>query len=157
MSQLKRRCDLIANLVQTARGYAEDELETLDAVITARNSAYCAGAKAAANPGHPQAIRELIAAEASLSGALGRFFAMAEAYPRLNADRNLFQISEELSLIENKISLACQAYNGAVMTYNTRREEFPANVVARLFDFAAAKLFQIEDAAEKSALKVSFT
>jgi LemA protein len=155
--QLKRRYDLIPNLVETAKAYLKHERETLEAVISARNSAYSAGAKAAANPGNPQAMRELMGAEAGLSGALGRLFAVAEAYPDLKANQNMLQLSEELTSTENKISFARQAYNDAVMAYNTRREVFPSNVLAGMFSFAAAELFQIDDAAERAVPRVSFT
>jgi LemA protein len=155
--QLKRRYDLIANLVETAQGYLKDERETLDAVISARNSAYSAGAKAAANPGNPRAMKELIGAEAGLSGALGRFFAVTEAYPDLQSNQNMLQVSEELTSTENKISFARQAYNDTVMAYDTRREVFPSSIIAGMFNFAAAELFQIEGAAEESVPKVSFT
>jgi LemA protein len=155
--QLKRRYDLIANLVETAQGYLKHERETLDAVISARNSAYSAGAKAAANPGNPRAMKELIGAEAGLSGALRRFFAVAEAYPDLQSNQNMLQVSEELTSTENKISFARQAYNDAVMAYDTRREVFPSSIIAGMFGFAAAELFQIEGAAEESVPKVSFT
>ena len=155
--QLKRRYDLIPNLVETAKGYLEHERETLEAVVSARNSAYTAGAKAAANPGNPQAMRELIGAEAGLSGALGRLFAVAEAYPDLKANQNMLQVSEELTSTENRISFARQAYNDAVLAYNTRREVFPSNIIAGIFNFAAAEVFQIEDPVEKSVPKVSFT
>jgi LemA protein len=155
--QLKQRYDLIPNLVETAKGYLKHERETLEEVISARNSAYSAEAKAAANPGNPQAMKELIGAEAGLSGALGRLFAVAEAYPDLKANQNMLQLSEELTSTENKISFARRAYNDAVMAYNTRREVFPSNVIAGMFNFAAAELFQIEHAAERSVPQVSFT
>jgi LemA protein len=149
--QLRARCNLIANLVEVAKDYLENEDETLEAVTSARNAAYSAGAKAAANPGHPQAVTDLIAAEARLRNALERFFAMAEESPGLNADRHLSRISTELTLLEDKIPLAGEAYNDAVMAYNVRRELFPANVVARIFSFAAAEQFLME------ASKVSLT
>ena len=155
--QLKVRYDLIANLVEGAKDYVEENRETLEAAISARNAAYAAGAKAAANPGHPQAVTGLVAAEAKLSDALGHFFAMAEANPGLNADRDLSRISQELTSLENKISLAREAYNDAVMVYNVRREVFPANAVARVFNFAAAELFQLEALPEQAGSKVSFT
>ncbi|MFZ0711473.1 MAG: LemA family protein [Terrimicrobiaceae bacterium] len=154
--QLKRRYDLIPNLVETARGYLKHERETLETVISARNSAYSAGAKAAANPGDPKAMRELTGAEAGLSGALGRLFAVAEAYPDLKANQTMLQLSEELTSTENKISFARQAYNDAVMAYNTQREVFPANVLANMFSFASAELFQIQDSAEKATPRASF-
>jgi LemA protein len=155
--QLKRRYDLIPNLVEAAKAYLKHERDTLDTVIAARNYAYLAGAKAAANPGDPKAMRELTGAEAGLSGALGRFFAVAEAYPDLKANQNMHQLSEELASTENKISFAWQAYNGAVIAYNTQREVFPANVIANMFSFAGAELFQIPDTAEKATPRVSLT
>ena len=155
--QLKARYDLIANLVAGAKDFLEDERETLDAVISARNSAYSTAAKAAANPGHPQAITDLVAAEARLREALGRFFAMTEANPGLNADRHLSRISEEITSLEKKISLAQEAYNDAVLVYNVRREVFPANVVAGMFHFAAAELLQMEALPEQAESKVSLT
>lgn len=155
--QLKRRYDLIPNLVETAKGYIKHERETLEAVIAARNSAQSAGSQAAANPGDPQAMRTLSGAESGLTGALGRLFAVAEAYPDLKANQNMMQLSEELTSTENKISFARQAYNDSVMAYNTKREVFPTNIVAGVFNFAAAELFQIENPGEKEAPKVSFT
>ena len=155
--QLKRRYDLIPNLVETAKGYIKHERETLEAVITARNSAYSAGTQAAANPGDPQAMKNLSGAESGLSGALGRLFAVAEAYPDLKANQNMMQLSEELTSTENKISFARQAYNDSVMAYNTRREVFPSSIIAGLFNFTAAELFQIENPGEKETPKVSFT
>lgn len=155
--QLKVRYDLIANVVAGAKDYLGDERETLDAVISARNSAYSTAAKAAANPGHPQAITSLVTAEARLREALGRFFAMTEANSGLNADGHLSRISEELTSLENKIFLAQEAYNDAVLNYNVRREVFPANLVARMFHFAAAELLQVEALPEQAGSKVSLT
>jgi LemA protein len=155
--RLKMRYDLIAKLVEGAKDYFDHDRESLDAVITTRNSAYSTAAKAAANPGHPQAIRGLIAAETGLRDALGRFLAMAEAKPALNGDPNLSRISAELTSLENKISFARETYNDAVMVYNVRREVFPANVVAGMFGFAAAELFQIELLSEQADSKVSLT
>ena len=155
--QLKARYDLIANLVAGAKDFLEDERETLDALISARNCAYSTAAKAAANPGHPQAITDLVTAEARLREALGRFFAMTEANPGLNADRHLSRISEEITSLEKKISLAQEAYNDAVLIYNVRREVFPANVVAGMFHFAAAELLQMEALPEQADSKVSLT
>jgi len=155
--QLKRRYDLIPNLVETAKGYIKHERETLEAVIVARNSAYSAGSKAASNPGDPGAMKELAGAESGLTGALGRLFAVAEAYPDLKANQNMMQLTEELTSTENKISFARQAYNDSVMGYNTKREVFPTTIIAGMFNFAPAELFQIENAAEKEAPKVSFT
>lgn len=155
--QLKRRYDLIPNLVETAKGYLKHESQTLEAVVAARNSASNAGAKAAANPGDPEAMRALSGAESGLTASLGRLFAVAEAYPDLKANQNMMQLSEELTSTENKVSFARQAYNDAVMAYNTKREVFPSNIVAGMFNFAAAELFQIENPAEKEAPKVSFS
>ena len=154
--QLKRRYDLIPNLVETAKGYLKHERETLEAVIQARNAAANAGAKAAGNPADPGAIKSLMGAETALTGAMGRFFALAEAYPDLKANQNMMQLTEELTSTENKISFARQAYNDSVMVYNTRREQFPAVIFAGMFQFLPAQLFEIEDAAEKVAPKVSF-
>jgi LemA protein len=155
--QLKRRYDLIPNLVETAKGYLKHERETLEAVISARNAAQSAGSQAAANPGDPSAMRALGGAESGLAGALGRLFALSEAYPDLKANQNMMQLTEELTSTENKISFARQAYNDAVMAYNTKRESFPANIVAGIFAFTQAELFQIENPAEKEAPKVSFS
>jgi len=155
--QLKRRYDLIPNLVETAKGYLKHERETLEGVISARNAAQSAGSKAAANPGDPATMQALAGAESGLSGALGRLFALSEAYPDLKANQNMMQLTEELSSTENKISFARQAYNDSVMAYNTKRESFPSNLVAGTFNFGPAELFQIEDPTEKIAPKVSFS
>jgi LemA protein len=155
--QLKRRYDLIPNLVETAKGYLKHESSTLEAVIQARNAAQSAGGRAAANPGDPQAMRELGGAEAGLSGALSRLMVVAEAYPDLKANQNMMQLTEELTSTENKVAFARQAYNDSVMTYNTKRELFPTNLIAGLFQFAAAELFQVDSAAERQAPKVSFS
>ncbi len=155
--QLKRRYDLIPNLVETAKGYLKHERETLEAVIAARNSASAAGAQAAANPGDPQTMKALGGAESGLTGALGRLFAVAEAYPDLKANQNMMQLTEELTSTENKVSFARQAYNDSVMGYNTKREVFPSNIVAGMFNFGPAELFQIEKPEEKEAPKVSFS
>lgn len=155
--QLKRRYDLIPNLVETAKGYLKHERETLEAVISARNAAQSAGSKAAANPGDPATMQALAGAESGLSGALGRLFALSEAYPDLKANQNMMQLTEELTSTENKISFARQAYNDSVMAYNTKRESFPDNIIAGAFNFGPAELFQVEDPAEKVAPKVSFS
>ena len=155
--QLKRRYDLIPNLVETAKGYIKHERETLEAVTQARNLAQTAGGRAAANPGDPQAMKELSGAEAGLTGALGRLLAVAEAYPDLKANQNMMQLTEELTSTENKISFARQAYNDSVMTYNTDREVFPSNLIAGMFNFTAAELFVVDKPEEKVAPKVSFS
>ena len=155
--QLKRRYDLIPNLVETAKAYMQHESKTLEAVTAARNIAQTAGGRAAANPGDPAAMRELAGAEAGLTGALGRLMAVAEAYPDLKANQNMLQLTEELTSTENKVAFARQAYNDSVMAYNTKRELFPTNIIAGIFNFAAAELFQVENPAEREAPKVSFT
>jgi len=154
--QLKRRYDLIPNLVETAKGYMSHERETLEAVIQARNQAAAAGKAAAQNPADGQAMAGLVGAEGALTGALGRLFALSEAYPDLKANQNMMQLTEELTSTENKISFARQAYNDAVTVYNTGREVFPKNIIANMFNFMAATLFEVEDAAQKEAPKVSF-
>ena len=155
--QLKRRHDLIPNLVETAKAYMQHESKTLEAVTQARNLAQSAGGRAAANPGDPSAMHELAGAEAGLTGALGRLLAVAENYPDLKANQNMMQLTEELTSTENKVAFARQAYNDSVMTYNTKREVFPTNLIAGLFNFAAAELFQVDNAAERQAPKVSFS
>ena len=155
--QLKRRHDLIPNLVETAKAYMQHESKTLEAVTQARNLAQSAGGRAAANPGDPAAMRELAGAEAGLTGALGRLLAVAENYPDLKANQNMMQLTEELTSTENKVAFARQSYNDSVMAYNTKREVFPTNIVAGIFNFAAAELFQVDNAAERQAPKVSFS
>src|SRR2546421_5628666 len=155
--QLKRRYDLIPNLVETAKGYLKHERGTLEAVISARNAASAANTRAAANPGDASAMKELSGAEAALTGSLGRLFAVAEAYPDLKANQTMNTLMEELTSTENKVSFSRQAYNDSVMTYNTTRESFPTNLVASTFHFDPAVLFEIEKPEEKEAPKVSFS
>lgn len=155
--QLKRRYDLIPNLVETAKGYLQHERGTLEAVIAARNAASSANTGAAANPGDPTAMKQLANAEGQLAGALGRLFALSEAYPDLKANTTMLNLMEELTSTENKVSFARQSYNDAVMAYNTQREVFPSSVIASSFHFTAAELFVIEEAAQREAPKVSFT
>lgn len=155
--QLKRRYDLIPNLVETAKGYLKHERETLEAVIQARNAAYTAGQQAARNPGERQAMASLGSAEGALTGALGRLFAVAESYPDLKANQNMLSLQEELTATENKIAFARQAYNDSVMAYNTQREVFPTNLIAGVFNFQEANLFEVEQPGEREAPRVSFT
>jgi LemA protein len=154
--QLKRRYDLIPNLVETAKGYMKHESETLEAVIQARNMAYKASEKAGANPGDPSAMKGLASAEGQLGGAVGRLFALAESYPDLKANENMLNIQEELTSTENKVAFSRQGYNDAVTTYNTRREQFPAVLLAGMFGFNEAELFEIEDDKERDVPQVKF-
>ena len=155
--QLKRRYDLIPNLVETAKGYIKHERETLEAVIKARNQAVAAAQAAGANPGNPQAMQSLGQAEGALTGVLGRMFALAEAYPDLKANQNMLSLQEELSSTENKVAFSRQAFNDAVMDYNTKRESFPDSVFAGMFNFGPAELLAAtESAEERKAPKVSF-
>jgi LemA protein len=154
--QLKRRYDLIPNLVEVAKGYIKHERETLEAVIKARNAAYSAGQQAARSPGERGAMSALGGAEGQLVGALGRLFAVAEAYPDLKANQNMMALHEELTATENKVAFARQAYNDAVTSYNTQREVFPTTIVASMFNFQQAHLFEVEQPAEREAPKVSF-
>ena len=155
--QLKRRYDLIPNLVEVAKGYLKHERETLEAVIKARNIAFTAAQSAAANPADGAAMKNLLSAESGLTGALSRLMVVSEQYPDLKANQNMAQLTEELTSTENKISFARQAYNDAVMIYNTARETFPNNFISGMFNFAAAELFQVENAAERQAPQVKFT
>jgi LemA protein len=156
--QLKRRYDLIPNLIETAKGYMKHERETLDSVIRARNAAANNLAAAASDPGNASAIRELISAEDALGGALGKFNVVMEAYPDLKANQNMMQLSEELTTTENKIAFARQAFNDAVMEYNTFKQSFPPVIFAPTFGHAQdATLLEFEDsAAFQQAPKVSF-
>ena len=154
--QLKRRYDLIPNLVETAKGYLKHERQTLEAVIVARNQASTAAQRAAASPGAASAMRDLAGAETSLGGALGRMFALTEAYPDLKSNTTMNQLSEELTSTENKVAFARQAYNDAATAYNTGRESFPASVIAGWAGFIEARLWEIERAAEREPVKVSF-
>ena len=155
--QLKRRYDLIPNIVEVAKGYMKHESSTLEAVIAARNTAYAASKAAAANPADPAAMKSLLSAESGLGGALSRLMVVSEQYPDLKANQNMMQLTEEMTSTENKISFARQAYNDAVMIFNTTRERFPTNLIAGVFNFAEAQLFQIENTAEREAPKVKFT
>ncbi len=155
--QLKRRYDLIPNLVETAKGYIKHERETLEAVTAARNIAYAASKAAAANPGDAAAMKSLASAETGLGGTLSRLMMVSESYPDLKANQNMMQLTEELTSTENKISFARQAYNDSVMIYNTDREVFPSNLIAGMFNFGPAELFVIDKPEQKDAPKVSFT
>ena len=156
--QMKRRYDLIPNLVEVAKGYMKHERETLEAVIAARNSAVSANQAAASDPGGEGAMKQLMQAEGALSSTLGRMFALSEAYPDLKANQNMLQLTEELTGTENKISFARQAFNDSVMSYNTAIEQFPANVLASTFGFKGAELLQATEAPEeRKPVKVTFT
>lgn len=154
--QLKRRYDLIPNLVETAKGYMKHEKETLDAVIRARNSAMAAGQQAAANPGDPNAINNLSTAEVALAGSLNRFIGLAEAYPDLKANQTMLGLQEELTSTENKISFARQAFNDAVTQFNTSVESFPSNLVAGFGNFQRAALWELSEPEQREPVKVSF-
>lgn len=155
--QLKRRYDLIPNLVETAKAYMKHERETLENVIRARNTAVTANVAAAANPGSAAAIQGLTTAEGVLSGALSKLFALAEAYPDLKANQNMMQLTEELTGTENKISFARQAFNDSVMGYNTAAQQFPTNIIAGAFQFTPAELLQAtESEEEKRPVRVQF-
>jgi LemA protein len=153
--QLKRRYDLIPNLIECVKGYMAHERETLDAVIKARQGAMAAEQKVAANPSDPAAVKELNQAEAQLGGTLGRLFALSEAYPDLKANQNMLGLQEELTSTENKVGFARQAFNDAATAYNNRREVFPAVLVAGTFGFKEAALLETAQA-EREAPKVSF-
>jgi LemA protein len=155
--QLKRRYDLIPNLVETAKGYMKHESETLEAVIQARNQAMSAGQAAAQSPGDPTAMQGIVGAETALTGTLGKLFALSESYPDLKANENMLSIQEELSSTENRIAFARQSYNDSVMHFNTRRESFPDTIIANTFNFAEAMLWEIEAEEERENVKVSFT
>ncbi|MDG2014844.1 MAG: LemA family protein [Pirellulaceae bacterium] len=154
--QLKRRHDLIPNLVETAKGYMKHEQETLTQVVEARNQAVSAQKNAAANPGDPKSMKELMKAESGLNGALGRLLMVAEAYPDLKANENMLSLQEELTSTENKVAYARQGYNDSVTAYNTAREVFPAVMVAGMLGFNEAELLEIENPEERVAPKVSF-
>jgi LemA protein len=155
--QLKRRYDLIPNLVEAAKGYLTHERQTLEAVIAARGAAVNAAQRAAAAPGEPAAMAGLSQAEGALGGALGRLLAVFEAYPDLKANQNVMQVQEELTSTENKVAFARQGYNDSVMSYNTKRESFPDTIIAGLFAFTEATLLEAtESKEERQAPKVKF-
>ncbi|WP_144392000.1 LemA family protein [Pleionea sediminis] len=154
--QLTRRHDLIPNLVETAKGYMAHEKETLESVISARTQAVSASKQAADDPADALSIQSLMGAEAALTGAMGKLFALMENYPDLKANQTMSQLMEELTTTENKVAFARQAYNDSVMFYNTYREQFPNNIISGGFNFSAAQLFEVEEIDVKKAVKVSF-
>ena len=154
--QLKRRYDLIPNLVETAKGYMKHERETLEAVVNARNQAVSAASAASKDPTAAGAIAELAGADGALTGALGRLMVVMEAYPDLKANENMMQVQEELTSTENRVAFSRQAYNDAVMTYNNKREMFPSNIIAGMFGFKFAQSWELEDEEARDAPKVSF-
>ncbi len=154
--QLKRRYDLIPNLVETAKGYMAHERDTLEAVIAARNQAAGANQKAAANPGDASAMQGLMGAESMLTGALGKLMVTVERYPDLKANQTMSQLMEELTSTENKIAFSRQAYNDSVTVYNTSRQTFPNVLLAGPLGFQAAVLFEIEKPEEREAVSVKF-
>jgi len=155
--QLKRRHDLIPNLVETAKGYMAHERGTLDEVVAARNGAAAARQQSSGDPTDANAIQKVAAAEGVLTQSLGRLFAVAEAYPDLKANQTMLQLQSELTETENRVSIARQAYNEAVRNYNTQREIFPNTILAGMFNFAPAALFEITDPGDRDVPKVSFT
>ncbi|MBL9155739.1 MAG: LemA family protein [Verrucomicrobiales bacterium] len=154
--QLKRRHDLIPNLVETAKAFMTHERETLEAVIQARNQAESARQRAGANPGDASSMQALVQAESGLGGVMGRLFALSESYPDLKSNQNMLQLQEELTSTESKVAFARQAYNDSVMHFNNKIEMFPSNLLAGPFGFVPATLFEVSDDREREAVKVSF-
>lgn len=154
--QLKRRYDLIPNLVETAKGYMKHEKETLESVILARNQAYSVASQLSSNPANAENMQKLMTAESSLAGALSKLMMVAEQYPDLKANATMNQLMEELTSTENKISFARQAFNDSVMEYNNTREQFPNNIISNSFGFTSAQSFEVTNANEKENIKVNF-
>ena len=152
--QLKRRHDLIPNLVETAKGFMKHERETLEAVIEARNSA--ASARSGASPESAEGVAAMAAAEGGLGGSLGRLFALSESYPDLRSNQNMLQLQEELTSTENKVGFSRQAYNDAVTSYNTKRESFPTSFIANMFNFGPAVLFEVSEPEQRERVDVKF-
>ena len=153
--QLKRRYDLIPNLIETAKTFMSHERETLEAVISARNAAQSACSKASNAEG--DSVGALVAAESTLGGAMGRFWGLSESYPEIRSNQNMMQLSEELTATENKVAFSRQAYNDAVTSFNTKVESFPSNLIAGFFNFKQATLFEVADESERKAVKVDFS
>jgi LemA protein len=154
--QLTRRYDLIPNLVEAVKGYMSHERGTLEAVINARNAAVAGLKQAAADPADAEAMKTLVAAEATLGGTLGRLFALVEAYPDLKASQNMMQFQEELASTENKVAFARQAFNDAVMSYNNACQNFPSNLIANNFAFKEAEFLDIGEEQKREVPKVAF-
>ncbi len=152
--QLKRRYDLIPNLVETVKSFMSHERETLEAVIQARNAA--TSAREHASPGDGGSMQSLANADSGLGGALGRLFALSESYPELRSNQNMLQLQEELTSTESKVAFARQAYNDAVMHFNNKLEMFPSNLIAGFFNFVPATAFEVSDDAERESVVVKF-